>query len=69
MNNFLVNLTSSQVQTFPLVISGCNLWKIRHHGTSLWQAVFLEVRPLLCNIYVGIRSGLVGGATDGGVKG
>ena len=63
----LVNLTSSQVQTFPLVISGL-IYGDMPPWNQLMAGGVLAGSPIIV-IYMLASSGLVGGATDGGVKG
>lgn len=63
----LVNLTSSEVQTFPLVISGL-LYGDMPPWNQLMAGGVLAGIPIII-IYTFASSGLVGGATDGGVKG
>lgn len=63
----LVNLTSSQVQTFPLVISGL-IYGDMPPWNQLMAGGVLAGIPIIV-IYMLASSGLVGGATDGGVKG
>ena len=63
----LVNLTSSQIQTFPLVISGL-IYGDMPPWNQLMAGGVLAGIPIIV-IYMLASSGLVGGATDGGVKG
>lgn len=63
----LVNLTSSDVQTFPLVISGL-IYGDMPPWNQLMAGGVLAGIPIII-IYMIASSGLVGGATDGGVKG
>lgn len=63
----LVNLTSSEVQTFPLVISGL-IYGDMPPWNQLMAGGVLAGIPIII-IYMIASSGLVGGATDGGVKG
>lgn len=63
----LVNLTSSEVQTFPLVISGL-IYGDMPPWNQLMAGGVLSGIPIII-IYMIASSGLVGGATDGGVKG
>lgn len=63
----LVNLTSSKVQTFPLVISGLIYGDMPPWNQLMAGGVMAGI-PIII-IYMIASSGLVGGATDGGVKG
>lgn len=63
----LVNLTSSKVQTFPLVISGLIYGDMPPWNQLMAGGVIAGI-PIII-IYMIASSGLVGGATDGGVKG
>lgn len=63
----LVNLSSSKVQTFPLVISGLIYGDMPPWNQLMAGGVLAGV-PIII-IYIIASSGLVGGATDGGVKG
>lgn len=63
----LVNLTSSEVQTFPLVISGL-LYGDMPPWNQLMAGGVLAGVPIII-IYMLASGRLVGGATDGGVKG
>lgn len=63
----LVNLTSSEVQTFPLVISGLIYGDMPPWNQLMAGGVLAGV-PIII-IYMIASGGLVGGATDGGVKG
>lgn len=62
----LVNLTSSNVQTFPLVISGL-IYGDMPPWNQLMAAAIMACVPIVV-IYMLASSSLVGGATDGGVK-
>ena len=63
----LVNLTSSRVQTFPLVISGLIYGDMPPWNQLMAGGVLAGIPVIL--IYMIASSRLVGGATDGGVKG
>lgn len=63
----LVNLTSSKVQTFPLVISGLIYGDMPPWNQLMAGGVLAGIPVIL--IYMIASSRLVGGATDGGVKG
>ena len=63
----LVNLTSSDVQTFPLVISGLIYGDMPPWNQLMAGGVLAGV-PIII-IYMIASSRLVGGSTDGGVKG
>lgn len=62
----LVNLTSSSVQTFPLVISGL-IFGDMPPWNQLMAAAIMACAPIVI-IYMLASSSLVGGATAGGVK-
>ena len=62
----LVNLTSSNVQTFPLVISGL-IFGDMPPWNQLMAAAIMACAPIVI-IYMLASSSLVGGATAGGVK-
>lgn len=62
----LVNLTSSNVQTIPLVISGL-IFGDMPPWNELMAAAILACVPIIV-IYMLASSNLVGGATAGGVK-
>ena len=62
----LVNLTSSTVQTFPLVISGL-IYGDMPPWNQLMAGAILACVPIVI-IYMVASSSLVGGATAGGVK-
>lgn len=62
----LVNLTSAQVQTFPLVISSL-IFGDMPPWNQLMAAAILACVPIVI-IYMVASSRLVGGATAGGVK-
>ena len=63
----LVNLTSSSVQTFPIVISGL-IFGDMPPWNQLMAAAVLSCIPIII-IYMAASGSLVGGATEGGVKG
>ena len=63
----LVNLTSSQVQPFSLVISGLICGDMPPWNQFMAGGVLAGI-PIIA-IYMMASSGLVGGATGGGVKG
>ncbi|HBJ17991.1 MAG TPA: carbohydrate ABC transporter permease [Clostridiales bacterium] len=62
----LVNLTSSTVQTFPLVISGL-IYGDMPPWNQLMAGAIMACVPIVI-IYMVASSSLVGGATAGGVK-
>lgn len=62
----LVNITSTSMQTFPLVIAGLIFGDMYPWG-QLMAGAILACVPILI-IYMLASSSLVGGATDGGVK-
>lgn len=63
----LVNVTSANVQTFPLVLSGLIFGDMPPWNELMAGAILAGV-PIIC-IYFFASSSIVGGATDGGVKG
>lgn len=63
----LVNLTSSEVQTFPIVISGLIFGDMPPWNELMAAAVLAGIPIVL--IYLLASSALVGGKTAGGVKG
>lgn len=62
----LVNLTSSEYQTFPLVISGL-IFGDMPPWNQLMAGAIIACLPIII-IYMLASGSLVGGATDGGVK-
>ena len=63
----LVNLTSSEVQTFPIVISGLIFGDMPPWNELMAAAVLAGIPIVL--IYLLASSAMVGGKTAGGVKG
>lgn len=63
----LVNVTSANVQTFPLVLSGLIFGDMPPWNELMAGAILAGI-PIIC-IYFFASSSIVGGATDGGVKG
>lgn len=62
----LVNITSTQMQTFPLVIAGLIFGDMYPWG-QLMAGAILACVPILV-IYMFASGSITGGATDGGVK-
>lgn len=63
----LVNVTSSDMQTFPLVLSGLVFGDMPPWNELMAGAIIACIPIIL--IYFIASSSIVGGATDGGVKG